>query len=79
MSVELTQINEITFDRYKTLACTPAYKAAVDNTWRQLVLLQQMGFVVWAQALQIVGRPTEQVTQLYDARTNTQVRMYSFP
>ncbi|CAB3986640.1 Transposon TX1 uncharacterized 149 kDa [Paramuricea clavata] len=60
-------------NRYKSLACTPAYKAAVDNTWRQLVLLQQMGFVVWVQALQIMGRPTEQVAQLYDAQTNTQV------
>ena len=61
--------------RYTSQACSPAYKAAVDNTWSQLVLLQQMGFMLWAQALEITGRPTEHAAQLYKTRTAIQVRI----
>ena len=55
-------------------ACSSTYKAAVDNAWRQLVLLQQMGFMVWSQALDYMNRPTEHVDQLYKTRTATQVQ-----
>ena len=34
-------------EKYQSLACTQPYKAAVDNTWQQLVLLQQIGYMVW--------------------------------
>ena len=61
--------------RYASQACSPAYKAAVNHTWSQLVLLQQMGFMIWAQALEIMGRPTEHAAQLYKTRTAIQVRI----
>ena len=63
----------ILMEKHKSLACTSEYKAAIDNIWRQLVLLQQMGFVVWAQALQIKGLPTEHVAKLYNKRATKQV------
>ena len=71
----LIKIIEIHFARYSSQACTPTYKAAVDYTWRQLVLLQQMGFVVYAQALEIMSRPTEHSAKQYKKRAALQVRM----
>ena len=66
-------INKIKFHRYKSLACSPTYKAALDNTWRKLVLLQQLGFMLWAQALEFMDRPTGHIATLYATRTAVQV------
>jgi hypothetical protein len=73
------QINWIIFIiscRHKSTACSPAYKDAVDNIWRQLVLLQQMGYVIWAQALQIKGWPSGHIGKLYAKRTSEQVKIF---
>ena len=53
--------------------CTPAYKRAVDNCWRQLILLQQVGYFVWSQALAFAGRPTKIVDYLYKKRAKRQL------
>ena len=37
------------------------------------MLLQQTGYFLWAQALDIMGRPTEHVAELYAKRTSAQV------
>ena len=57
------------------MACSPTYKAAVDNTWRKLVLLQQVGFMLWAQALEFMDKPTGHTATLYAIRTAEQVRL----
>ncbi|XP_065069406.1 uncharacterized protein LOC135694543 [Rhopilema esculentum] len=53
--------------------CTSAYKRRVDNYWRQLILLQQIGYMVWAQALEFVGRKTNIVDQFYKQRIAAQL------
>eukprot|EP00112_Aurelia_sp_Birch-Aquarium-sp1_P018195 Seg4309.1 transcript_id=Seg4309.1/GoldUCD/mRNA.D3Y31 product="Complement component C9" protein_id=Seg4309.1/GoldUCD/D3Y31 len=52
--------------------CTPAYKKAVDNCWKQLALLQQVGYFVWTQALGLTGKATNIVSYLYKKRLNGQ-------
>ena len=73
-----TEIIQMMFHRYHSQACTSSYKQAVDYTWGQLVLLQQKGFVLWAEALQIMGKSPEKSAQLYKTRTATQVRLIKF-
>eukprot|EP00795_Rhopilema_esculentum_P012313 gene12313-biopygen2411 len=64
----------VTFmSRYQAQACSTTYKRAVDNTWRQMVLLQQIGYMLWAQALEFEGRSSESVKTLYETRTDAQV------
>ena len=53
--------------------CTASYKRAVDNYWRQLLLLQQLGYMVWAQALGFTGRKSNIVSTLYSERIRKQV------
>eukprot|EP00112_Aurelia_sp_Birch-Aquarium-sp1_P018196 Seg4309.2 transcript_id=Seg4309.2/GoldUCD/mRNA.D3Y31 product="Complement component C9" protein_id=Seg4309.2/GoldUCD/D3Y31 len=53
--------------------CTPAYKKAVDNCWKQLVLLQQVGYFVWTQALGLTGQATNIVDYLYKKRVKGQL------
>ena len=53
--------------------CTSSYKRAVDNYWRQLIILQQIGYFVWVQALQLTGRRTSIVNSLYKKRIAQQL------
>lgn len=55
------------------MACTDEYKAAVEGLWGKLLVLQQMGFMIWAQSLDITGRRTKQISQLYATRAANQV------
>ena len=53
--------------------CTQAYKKAVDNCWTQLILLQQLGYFVWSQALEFAGQPTRNMALLYKKRVKRQL------
>lgn len=62
-------------DKYKDQSCSKRYKSSVDSAWTQLVLLQQVGFMLWSQALEFVGEKTNQVAALYKTRTAAQVNL----
>ena len=52
--------------------CVPKYKRAVNNYWRQLVMLQLLGYSVWSQALEFADKPTDIVARLYKQRFSQQ-------
>ena len=53
--------------------CTLSYKKRVDNYWRQLLLLQQIGYMVWAQALEFTNRKSSVVSNTYKRRVVKQL------
>ena len=53
--------------------CTLSYKRRVDNYWRRLLLLQQMGYMVWAQALEFMNRKSSYVSNVYKSRIGKQL------
>ena len=53
--------------------CTASYKRAVDNYWKQLILLQQLGYMVWAQALEFAGRKSNIASTTYKERVKKQL------
>ena len=57
---------------YQTMACTDAYKKAIDNVWRQLMFLQHKGYMMWIQALHILNEPSEFVSKQYQVYTDSQ-------
>ena len=60
-------------DHFKSHACTHEYKDAIDNVWRQLMLLQQRGYMIWIQALHILNEPTDFAVSQYKAYTTSQI------
>ena len=65
-------------DKYKGKSCSKRYKSAVNNSWKQLVLLQQVGYMLWSQALEYSGKDTSAVVIVYKKRTNDQVAVLYF-
>ena len=53
--------------------CTLSYKNRVDNYWRQLLLLQQIGYMVWVQALEFANRKSIYVSNVYQSRLAEQL------
>ena len=53
--------------------CTPSYKKRVDNYWKQLLLLQQIGYMVWAQACEFAGKKSDIVSSTYANRIKKQM------
>ena len=60
-------------DQYKDKACTQDYKDAIDNVWRQIMLLQQRGYMIWVQALHILNMPTDLAIEQYEEYTTSQI------
>ena len=60
-------------EKNKNQPCDKRYKSATNGTLNELVLLQQIGFMVWSQALEYAGRHTQQVASLYERRLVIQV------
>ena len=56
-------------------ACSEQYKIDVDNVYRQFAILQQKGYIVWAQALDILNMESDEVKNTYDQRLKAQVRI----
>ena len=52
--------------------CTLSYKKTVAAYWKQLLMYQQMGYMVWAQALEFSGQSTGIVNRYYTPRMNQQ-------
>ena len=53
--------------------CTLSYRQRVDNYWRQLLLFQQIGYMVWAQALEFADRNSSYVSNVYKSRVGKQL------
>ena len=60
-------------DRFKSYACAQKYKDAIDNVWRELILLQQRGYMIWIQALHILNEPTDFAVRQYKDYTSSQI------
>ena len=60
-------------EHFKSRACSQDYKNAIDNVWRQLMLLQHRGYMVWIQALHILKEPTEFAIKQFEEYTNRQI------
>ena len=52
--------------------CNQKYKQAIDNYRRKLILLQQIGYMVWAQALAFAGKKSAIVSNIYRMRLKLQ-------
>ena len=60
-------------DHFKSQACTREYKAAIDNVWQEIMLLQQRGYMIWIQALHILNEPTDFAVRQYKDYTSSQI------
>lgn len=58
---------------YESMACTQEYKNAIDNVWRQLMFLQQRGYILWIQALHILNEPSDFALKQYEDYTDSQI------
>ena len=54
-------------------ACSNQYKIDVDNVYKQFAILQQKGYVLWAQAMDVLDQETNVVDETYNERLNKQV------
>ena len=59
-------------DRHKERLCYPDYKAEVDRTYRQLMLLQLQGFVLWTHAYSILNLNSSEIINKYTPILNKQ-------
>ena len=57
---------------YQSMACSQEYKNAIDNVWRQLMFLQQRGYILWIQALHILNEPADFALKQYEDYTDSQ-------
>ena len=57
---------------YQSKACSQEYKNAIDNVWRQLMFLQQRGYILWIQALHILNEPADYALKQYEDYTDSQ-------
>ena len=58
---------------YHSMACSQEYKNAIDNVWRQLMFLQQRGYILWIQALHILNEPADFALKQYEDYTDSQI------
>ena len=54
-------------DKYKGLMCSEKYKTEMDRTFRQLMLLQLQGFMLWAEAFNSLNRDSSVIAKRYKA------------
>ena len=65
-------------DRYSNDACSITYKTSIDNAYRQFSILQHQAYVMWAEALDILQKKTEEVGTVYQERLKEQVLFVKF-
>ena len=61
-------------DKYKSRLCYPDYKAEIDRTYRQLMLLQLRGYILWTQAYSILNLDSSAILKRYSAVLEKQKR-----
>ena len=55
----------IVMEKYKDRICNPDYKNEITRTFRQLMLLQLQGYVLWSNAYDAVNRDSSAVADRY--------------
>ena len=55
----------LVMDKYKSRLCYPDYKAEIDKTFRQLMLLQLRGYILWTQAYSVLNQDSSPILQRY--------------
>ena len=55
----------LVMDKYKRRLCHPDYKAEIDRTFRQLMLLQLRGYILWTQAYSLMNLDSSAVIKRY--------------
>ena len=61
-------------DKYKSRLCYPDYKAEIDRTYRQLMLLQLRGYILWTQAYSILNLDSSAILKRYGVVLKEQKR-----
>ena len=59
-------------DRNKDQICSPTYKAELDKSYREILLLQLQGYILWVQALSTLHLDTARAVLRYNTRTKLQ-------
>ena len=59
-------------EQFKNNSCPAENKKAIDNLWRQLMVLQLRGYMVWFRALKILNENTDSVVRQYIDYTTSQ-------
>ena len=54
-------------DKYKDRICSQTYKDEITRTYRQLMLLQLQGYLLWSNAYSIVNRDSSMIADRYKA------------
>ena len=55
----------LVMDKYVDRLCMPSYKADITRTYRQLMLLQLRGYMLWSNAYSIVNRDASVISDRY--------------
>ena len=55
----------LVMDKYGDRLCMPSYKADITRTYRQLMLLQLRGYMLWSNAYSIVNRDASVISDRY--------------
>ena len=64
----------LVMDKYKKRLCHPDYKAEIDRTFRQLMLLQLRGYILWTQAHSLMNLDSSAVLKRYTMMLDEQKR-----
>ena len=59
-------------NQFKNRSCTEEYKNAIDNVWRQLMILQLRGYVVLVHVLHILNEPIDPAVKQYKDYSTSQ-------
>ena len=62
----------IVMDKYKSRACLPDYKKEITRTYRQLMLLQLQGYMLWSNAYSTINRDSSAISDRYAEILNKQ-------
>ncbi|KAK3106563.1 hypothetical protein FSP39_022637 [Pinctada imbricata] len=61
-----------TMDKHRNLLCSAEYKLILDKVYKQLLLLQFQGYILWIHALKLLNRDTSFVVRQYKKAINKQ-------
>ena len=66
----------LVMDRYKSRLCYPDYKAEIDRTLQQLMLLQFQGFATWIWAHSVLNLDSKVIEKRYHAVVRDQQKFF---
>ena len=63
-------------NKYKSRLCHPDYKAEIDRTFRQMMLLQLRGYILWTQAYSVLNLDSSAILQRYNMVLDEQKKYF---